>query len=51
MVGCFEHSWEFSVMLNPEHDAMSDVRVLERARYSLHPRMWAAQGWALAGRR
>ena len=39
---CFEHSWEFNLMLNPEHDAMSEVRILERPRYSFDPRMWAA---------
>ena len=37
---CFEHAWEFNVMLNPEHAAMSGVRVLETAGYSFDPRMW-----------
>jgi RES domain-containing protein len=37
---CFEHSWEFNLMLNPEHEAMGEVRILERPRYSFDPRMW-----------
>lgn len=37
---CFEHSWEYNLMLNPEHDAMGELRILERPRYSFDPRMW-----------
>lgn len=37
---CFEHSWEFNLMLNAEHEAMEEIRVLERPRYSFDPRMW-----------
>lgn len=37
---CFEHKREFNLMLNPEHEAMGEVRVLERPRYSFDPRMW-----------
>lgn len=40
---CFEHSWEFNLMLNPEHEAMRAVRVLERPQYSFDPRMWKGE--------
>jgi RES domain-containing protein len=39
-LACFEHSWEFNLMLNPEHEGRSDIRILERPRYSFDPRMW-----------
>ena len=37
---CFEHSWEFNLMLNPQHDGISEVRILESPRYAFDPRMW-----------
>jgi RES domain-containing protein len=37
---CFTHTWEFNLMLNPEHEAMGEIRILERPRYSFDPRMW-----------
>jgi RES domain-containing protein len=36
---CFEHSWEFNLLLNPEHEAMGSIRIRERPRYSFDPRM------------
>jgi RES domain-containing protein len=40
---CFKRSWEFNLMLNPEHEAMREVRIVERPRYSFDPRMWKGQ--------
>jgi|SRR5215469_3245747 len=40
---CFEHSWEFNLMLNPEHEAMPAIRILERPRYSFDPRLWKVE--------
>ena len=40
---CFEHSWEFNLLLNAGHDAMGDIRLLERPRYSFDPRMWKGE--------
>ena len=36
---CFEHSWEFNLILNPEHDSMGEIRIVERPRYSFDSRM------------
>ena len=41
---CFEPSWEFNLMLNPEHEAAREVHVSERPRYSFDPRMWKDRG-------
>lgn len=40
---CFEHSWEFNLMLNPEHEAMGAVRILQHPQYSFDPRMWKGE--------
>lgn len=40
---CFERSWEFNLMLNPEHEAMRKVRIVERPQYTFDPRMWKAE--------
>lgn len=40
---CYERSWEFNLMLNPEHEGMREVRVVERPRYSFDPRMWKGE--------
>jgi hypothetical protein len=37
---CFEHSWEFNLLLNPEHEAVREIRMVEQPRYSFDPRMW-----------
>ena len=39
---CFERSREFTLMLNPEHADIEQVRLVERARFSFVPRMWKA---------
>jgi RES domain-containing protein len=41
---CFARSWEFNLMLNPEHEAMREIRIVERARYAFDPRMWQREG-------
>ena len=42
-LACFEHSWEFNLMVNPEHEDMGEIRILERPRYSFDPRMWKGE--------
>lgn len=37
---CFAHSWEFNLLLNPEHEAVGEIRILECPPYSFDPRMW-----------
>lgn len=37
---CFEQTWEFNLLLNPEHDAIGSLRVVQRAPYSFDARMW-----------
>ena len=40
---CFQHSWEFNLLLNPQHEAMGSLRILERPQYSFDPRMWRGE--------
>jgi RES domain-containing protein len=39
-LSCFEHSREFNLMLNPEHEDMNRIRVRERPVFSFDSCMW-----------